>query len=124
MRLSHSPTSPSILPVLLSLLWAYSFLVTATPLPAPSEHRDHLPRSSIQQTHTGGTSTLLSAKGLATLDSVRSKYNIQGVTLAVVGKSNSSSGNGNGWQNETYGLGVMDSTGKQVDDQVSWRDTA
>jgi len=49
-------------------------------------------------------------------ESIRIKYNLPGINIGVIASPERT---GDGWKNETYGLGYMDSEGKPIDGDVS-----
>lgn len=64
------------------------------------------------QTHHG----LLPKEALERTESMRIKYNLPGITVGVIASHQRT---GDGWQNETHGLGYMDTEGKPIDGEVS-----
>lgn len=47
---------------------------------------------------------------------MRIKYNLPGISIGVIASPERT---GEGWKNETHGLGYMDTEGKSIDGDVS-----
>jgi hypothetical protein len=68
--------------------------------------------SPTTQTHHG----LLPKEALEWTESMRIKYNLPGISIGVIASPERT---GEGWKNETHGLGYMDTEGKSIDGDVS-----
>jgi hypothetical protein len=67
--------------------------------PTPQAHHDLLPKEALEWT-----------------ESMRIKYNLPGLSIGVIASPERT---GEGWKNETHGLGYMDTEGKPIDGDVS-----
>lgn len=62
---------------------------------------------------------LLSREALEWTESMRTKYNLPGISIGVIAAPVHT---GDGWKNETHGLGYMNSQGRAIDGDVSPRE--
>jgi hypothetical protein len=67
--------------------------------PTPQAHHGLLPKEALEWT-----------------ESMRIKYNLPGISIGVIASPERT---GEGWKNETHGLGYMDTKGKPIDGDVS-----
>jgi hypothetical protein len=59
---------------------------------------------------------LLSQETLQWTESIRTKYNLPGISIGIIGSPEHT---GDGWKNETHGLGYMDQYGRRINGDVS-----
>jgi len=68
--------------------------------------------SPIAQTHQG----LLSKETVEWAETIRVKYNLPGIIIGIIATPEHT---GDGWKNETHGLGYKDAEGGALDGDVS-----
>lgn len=62
------------------------------------------------------TAGLLSEETLQWTESIRTKYNLPGITVGIIASPQYT---GDEWRNETHGLGYMDQYGRRIHGDVS-----